>query len=92
MLGTGVGHYIPVVAYLGFWVVCIASLVGRPLIGFYYMIPFLPYRTMRDHFLVYPLGANLLTILVLCVIVGAVLHGKRLPTSKLYLTWLLIAL
>ena len=34
------------------------SLGGRPLLGLYYMMPFLPYRTMRDHFLDYPLGSN----------------------------------
>jgi putative inorganic carbon (hco3(-)) transporter len=88
MFGTGIGHYIPVVAYLGFWVMCIVSLTGRPLLGLYYMIPFLPYRTMRDHFLDYPLGGNVLTILVVAVILGALLKGKRLPQSKLYLVWL----
>jgi putative inorganic carbon (hco3(-)) transporter len=87
-LGTGLGHYIPIVAYLGFWIMCLVSLGGKPLYGLYYMIPFLPYRTMRDHFLIYPLGANVLTILVFAVIVGALVRGKRLPKSKLYLTWL----
>ena len=88
ILGTGIGHYIPLVAYLGFWVMCLVSLSGRPLLAFYYMIPFLPYRTMRDHFLDYPLGANALTILVVVVIVSALLHHKHLPKSKLYLIWL----
>ncbi len=87
-MGTGLGHYIPLVAYLGFWVMCLLSLTGRPLLGLYYMMPFLPYRTMRDHFMDYPLGGNMLTILVICVIVGALLHGKRLPKSKLYMTWI----
>jgi putative inorganic carbon (hco3(-)) transporter len=88
-LGTGLGQYIPLVAYLGFWIMCLVSLSGRPLLGFYYIIPFLPYRTMRDHLLDYPLGANVLTILVFAVIVGALIHGKRLPKSKLYIVWLL---
>jgi putative inorganic carbon (HCO3(-)) transporter len=87
MFGTGIGHFIPLVAYIGFWIMCLISLGGRPLFGFYYMIPFLPYRTMRDHFLDFPLGANVLTILVIAVIVGAVIHGKRLPKSKLYWIW-----
>jgi putative inorganic carbon (hco3(-)) transporter len=91
-LGTGIGHYIPVVAYLGFWIMCLVSLGGRPLLGLYYMIPFLPYRTMRYHFLDYPLGANVLTILVLAVIVGALIHGKRLPKSKLYPIWLILGM
>jgi putative inorganic carbon (HCO3(-)) transporter len=88
MFGTGIGHYIPMVAYLGFWIMCLVSLGGRPLLGLYYMIPFLPYRTMRDHLLEYPLGSNVLTILVIAVILGALIHGRRLPKSKLYPIWL----
>jgi O-antigen ligase len=94
MFGTGIGHYIPLVAYLGFCVMIIVSLTGRPLLGLYYMIPFLPYRTMRDHFLDYPLGGNVLTILVIAVIVGALIKGKRLPKGnrKLYLIWLIFGI
>jgi putative inorganic carbon (HCO3(-)) transporter len=77
------------VAYLGFLVMTLVSLTGRPLYGLYYLIPFLPYRTMRDHFLDYPLGANVLTILVFAVIIGALFKGKRLPKSGLYRVWLI---
>jgi O-antigen ligase len=90
-LGTGIGHFIPLIAYLGFWVMILVSLGGRPLLGLYYMIPFLPYRTMRDHFLDYPLGSNVLTILVFAVIIGALIQGKHLPKSRLYLVWLVMA-
>jgi O-antigen ligase len=69
---------------------CLVSLAGRPIWGLYYLIPFLPYRSMRDHFVDYFLGENLLTILVIAVIVGALIHGKRLPKSKLYAIWLII--
>ncbi len=91
-MGTGLGHYIPFVAYLGFWVAILVSLFKNPLFGLYYMIPFLPYRTMRDHFLEWPLGGNVLTILVLSVFVGALLRGKKVPKSKLPLIWLLFGL
>jgi len=91
MLGTGIGHFIPLAAYLGFWIMCLVSLGGRPLFGLYYMLPFLPYRTLRDHFIDYPLGSNMMTILVLAVIVGALIRGKRLPKSKLYPVWLVFA-
>ena len=90
--GLGLIHVVPLIAYLGFWVMCVRSLTGRPDLGFYYMIPFLPYRTMRDHFLDYPLGGNVLTILVFAVIIGAVLKGKQLPKSKLYLVWLVFGI
>ncbi len=85
---TGIGHFIPLVAYIGFWVMCLMSLGGRPLWGLYYLIPFIPYRTMRNHFWGFPMGGNMLTILVITVIVAAFVHGKRLPKSKLYLIWL----
>jgi len=88
--GLGLVHYIPPLAYVGFPVMCIASLAGRPRWALYYLIPFLPYRTMRDHFNDYPLGANALTILIVAVIAGAILHGKRLPSSRLYVIWLVI--
>lgn len=91
LFGTGLGHYIPIVAYLGFWVMCLVSLGGRPLLGLYYMMPFLPYRTLRDRFLDFPLGGNVLTILVIAVIIGALIRGKHLPKSKLYLVWFVFA-
>jgi putative inorganic carbon (hco3(-)) transporter len=92
LFGTGIGHFIPLVAYLGFWVMCVVSLAGKPHLGLYYMMPFLPYRTMRDHFLDYPLGSNMLTILIVAVIIGALLRGKHLPKSKLYLIWLIFGI
>src|ERR1700722_19053153 len=92
MFGTGIGHYIPLVAYLGFWVMCLVSLTGRPLLRLYFMMPFVPYRLMRDQFLDYPLGANVLPILVIAVIVGALLHVKRLPKSTLYLIWFIFGI
>jgi putative inorganic carbon (HCO3(-)) transporter len=91
-VGLGIGHYIPLLAYLGFWVMCIVSLTGRPLYGLYYLMPFVPYRTMRDHFLDYPLGSNVLTILIFAVLIGALLKGKRLPPSRIYVIWLIFAL
>jgi O-antigen ligase len=56
------------------------------------MIPFLPYRTLRDHFDDYPLGGNMLTLLVIAVIVGALFQGKHLPKSKLYVAWLIFGI
>ena len=88
IVGLGLVHYVPLLAYITFWVMCLVSLGGKPLLAFYYVIPFIPYRTLRDHLGNFPLGENVLTILILCIIAGALLHGKRLPKSKLYLLWL----
>jgi len=89
IFGTGLGHYIPLLAYIGMWVMCFVALFGRPLWSLYYLIPFIPYRSMRDHFILYPLGENMITILVLCVIIGALVRGKRLPKSNLYMLWVI---
>ena len=83
MLGTGLGHYIPLVVYVSFWVMILVSLAGKPLYGLYYAMPFIPYRTLRDKLIDYPLGANILTILIIAVVVGALIHGKRPPKTKL---------
>ncbi len=91
-MGTGIGHYIPLIAYLGFWVAIFISLFKNPLYGLYYMMPFIPYRTMRDHFLDWPLGGNVLTILALAVFVGALMRGKKIPKSKIPLIWLLFGI
>ncbi len=91
-MGTGIGHFIPLVGYIGFWVMCLVALSGRPVLGLYYVLPFLPYRSMRDRLADYPLGTNLLTLLVLAVIAGALIKRKRLPPSGIYMTWLLFAL
>jgi putative inorganic carbon (hco3(-)) transporter len=87
-VGLGLVSYVPLIAYLGCWVMCLLSLGGRPLWGLYYLMPLLPYRTMRDHFISYPLGGNMLTILVVAVLIGALIRGKKLPPSNLYKIWL----
>ncbi len=91
-MGLHIGHYIPYVAYAGFFVMCLVSLFSRPLYGLYYLLPFLPYRTMRDHFTDLPLGDNVMTFLILCIILGAVFQGKHLARSKLYVSWLLFGI
>lgn len=91
-MGTGIGHYIPLVCYLATWVMAIRALAGKPLHTLYFTILLLPYRTMRDHFLDYPLGGNALTILVASIIIGALIQGKKLPKSSLFLIWAIFAI
>jgi hypothetical protein len=45
---------------------------------------------MRDHFLDWPLGEHVPLFLIISVIIGALIHGNRLPKSKLYIIWLVI--
>jgi hypothetical protein len=45
---------------------------------------------MRDHFLDWPLGEHVPLFLIVAVIIGALIHGNRLPKSKLYALWFVI--
>ena len=90
-MGTGLGHYIPMLAYLAGVLACFASL-RRPDLGLYFLIVVMPYRTLRDHFLDYPLGGNVVTLLVLCILIGAFIKGRRPPSCGLYTTWLIFGL
>ena len=91
-MGTGIGHYIPLISYLLCWVMCIVALTGRPQLTFFYSIPFIPYESMREHFLDYPLGGNMMSLLIYSVVLGALFHGKRLPKSGLYFVWLVFGI
>lgn len=92
MLGFGIGHFIPILAYIGFWIMCIVSLTGRPVYGLYYLLPFLPYRTMREHFGDLPLASQTVTILAVCILLGAFLKGKKLPPSAMFPVWVLFVI
>ena len=91
-MGTGLGHYIPIVFYLMAWIMCLVALFGRPLYTFYFLLPLLPYESFREHLLDFPLGGNMLTFLILSVVIGALLHGKRLPKSGIYTIWLIFGI
>ncbi len=41
-MGTGIGHFIPLLAHLGFQAMCLVSLGGKPPYGLYYMLTFVP--------------------------------------------------
>lgn len=70
---------------------CFVALFGRPELTLYFIIPLLPYRSLRDHYLDYPLGTNILTILVACLLIGGFIHGKGLPSkSKILGVWLVL--
>jgi len=88
LLGLGTENFAPLILYIGFWVMCVISLAGRPTWGLYYTILFLPFRAVRIRLSPFPLGVSMLTILIISVVLGAILQRKHLPKSKLYLIWL----
>ena len=60
--------------YVGAIVALVLSIVWRPQIGLYYLVPLLPMQTARDWLHAFPLGEKLVDILLLGVLIGLLLH------------------
>ena len=88
-MGLGLSQYLPLVVYIGCCIMCLVALTGRPIWTLYYLMPLLPYRTLRDRLGEFPLGGNMLTVLVLATVIGGLIKGGSLPKSKLYTIWLI---
>src|SRR6266853_2223011 len=64
----------PLIMYVGAIVALVLSIVWRPQIGLYYLVPLLPMQTARDWLHAFPLGEKLVDILLLGVLIGLLLH------------------
>jgi len=64
----------PLIMYVGAIVALVLSIVWRPQIGLYYLVPLLPMQTARDWLHAFPLGEKLVDILLLGVLIGLFLH------------------
>ena len=64
------------------------SAAGRPQIGIYYIVPLLPLQTLRYRLHAYPLGANVVDIVLLGVAIGLWRNGSGLipktPFNRLF--------
>jgi len=65
------------ILYIGAIVAFLLSIVWKPEIGLYYLIPLLPMQTVRYRLHDLPLGEKLVDIILLGVLVGLLLHAKR---------------
>jgi putative inorganic carbon (hco3(-)) transporter len=66
----------PLIIYIGAIIAFLLSVVWKPQIGLYYLVPLLPMQTARDwlHRPEMPLGEKLVDILLLGVLIGLLLH------------------
>ena len=71
---VGLREFAPLVMYIGAIVAFVLSIVWKPRIGLYYLVPLLPLQTARYWLHSYPLGEKLVDILLLGVLVGLFLH------------------
>lgn len=85
--GLGIESILPLVLYIGGIIAFLLSLFWRPQIGLYYLVPLLPLQTLRHRVHDYPLGTELVEIILLAVLVGSVLRSRdhsfsRVPLSR----------
>jgi len=83
--GLGLTQYVPYVAYVLWWVVAAISLV-KVEIGLLFLIPLLPLQNLIDKLHVFPLGKDLVDIMLLAILVGWVVRahtkGERLVSRS----------
>lgn len=77
MLRLGLAGYQPLVLYIGAIVAFLLSIVWKPRIGFYYLVPLLPMQTARYWLHAYPHGEKLVDVLLLGVLIGLFIHTER---------------
>jgi putative inorganic carbon (hco3(-)) transporter len=70
----GLQGFAPLIMYFGAITAFVLSIVWKPQIGLYYLVPLLPMQTARFWLHAYPLGEKLVDFLLLGVLVGLVLH------------------
>jgi O-antigen ligase len=72
----GFATYGPIFIYVGAIVAFILSIVWKPQIGIYFLVPLLPMQTARYWVHGYPLGEKLVDVLLLGVVIGVIIHSK----------------
>jgi putative inorganic carbon (HCO3(-)) transporter len=72
----GLESYVPPVLYAGFWLVVVLSIFWKPVTGIYYLTPIIPAQTFRDELAGFPLGANVVTIVLIAVAIGLLRKGQ----------------
>lgn len=78
------------ILYFGAILVFLLSVCGRPHLGLFFLVPLLPMQTIRYRLHAYPLGANLVDIILLGVCIGLWRQGES-PFPKTPFNKLLIA-
>lgn len=67
----------PLIIYLGAIAAFLGSVLWRPQIGLYFIVPLLPMQTARYWLHDFPLGEKLIDVILLGILVGLFIHSKR---------------
>lgn len=73
--GFGLTRYIPYIVYFLWWVVVVISLFKTE-IGLLFLIPILPFQNLIDKLHSFPLGKDLVDILLIAILIGWFFRAK----------------
>ena len=87
----------PAVMYMGAIVATLLSIIRNPRIGLYFLVPLLPMQTARYWLHAYPMGEKMVDVVLLGVLIGLLIHGKKpvfiaSPLNKLILIFCVLTL
>ena len=93
-MGFGLTGYIPFVVYIGLVVVLLAVIFHDVRYGIYGMVPILPYRSIYESVQAYPLGKDLIDLIILGMLIGGLVRKKEplqwtnayIPVGFLFIT------
>ena len=77
MFHTFIAGNSALILYIGAIVAFLLSIVWKPQIGLYYLIPLLPMQTVRYRLHDLPMGEKLVDMMLLGVLIGLLLRAKR---------------
>jgi O-antigen ligase len=80
----GLEPFIPPALYLSFWAVVVVAIFWRPIVGIYYLVPLIPAQTFRDTLGQFPLGANVVSIVVIATAIGVLRKGHSILPKSLW--------
>ena len=77
MFDLGLGKLVPVFVYAAALPVGIASILSKPQVGLLFLVPLLPLQNVMEKIHQYPMGKDLVDILLACIIIGLVRARMR---------------
>jgi putative inorganic carbon (hco3(-)) transporter len=83
-MNFGLESYVGLILYVVGIAALLATLLWRPIVGMYYLVPLIPLQTVRYRLNDFPLGGSVIGIMVVAMAVGAMRRGQPiLPKTSL---------
>jgi putative inorganic carbon (hco3(-)) transporter len=77
MIHFGMEGHAALIIYVSFIAALVLSVLWRPIIGLYFLVPLIPLQTARYYVNGLPLGKGLTYIVPLAVLLGLLVHGQK---------------